>query len=142
MLRRISRLLCLSSGSQTDARLPAPRLSSPLPHTVIIQGEVIPLKCSPPGGCRAESFFFLCKNQSGLPIEYKYLSKNTFGFWTADLNSVPIKIMCACKFWETSVGGSSSLQSNQLVFSVIGKSQMADPSRVSESQKAPQGNVW
>ncbi|KAG8141028.1 hypothetical protein E2320_003713, partial [Naja naja] len=103
--------------------LPAPKLSSPLPDTVVIKGEEIPLKCSLPEKYWAESFIFYCKDQSDLIITYEVIyvtyeniTKNTFKFRTADLNSDQMKIKCTCWFWYPHGGSPPSPQSNQLDF--------------------------
>lgn len=118
---RTQQLLFLSSGSLADSSVSAPRLSSSLPHTITIKGEEISLKCSLPEETWAEKFFFHCKDQSDLTIKHKFLNRNTVILRTADLNSNQIKIICTCRYWETSNRWSFSPNSNHLVFSIVGK---------------------
>ncbi|XP_060540900.1 uncharacterized protein LOC117658570 [Pantherophis guttatus] len=102
-----------------DSSLLAPSLSSSLPYTVIIKGEEIPLKCSIPEGSSTELSFFYCFDQSGMPIKHADLHKHTFILKTVDLYSNQTKIACTCAFLEPSGGNQFSLNSNQLVFSII-----------------------
>ncbi|KAG8141015.1 hypothetical protein E2320_003636, partial [Naja naja] len=76
-----------------------------------------------PEGSHRIRFFFICKNESYLPIKDEHLSNNTFNLKTENLSSG--QIICTCKFAfrkfeETPWGQLYSPESNQLVFSVVG----------------------
>ncbi|ETE58571.1 hypothetical protein L345_15706, partial [Ophiophagus hannah] len=58
-------------------------------------------------------------DQLYFPIEDRHLLNNTFNVGTENLSSGQIKIICICKFVETSGGQPYSPESNQLVFSVV-----------------------
>ncbi|KAL7977751.1 hypothetical protein Chor_009700, partial [Crotalus horridus] len=117
----------LGAGSQTDSSRSAPRLSSSLPYSFIIKGEEIPLNCSLPEGVASRSpegshkYLFECKDQSGKLFGFRHLPNNTFNVRTENLTPYQIKIICKCKIRESFGVWSSSPESNQVVFSVVGE---------------------